>query len=151
MRNYYYSYKFDCPQVSTYYQTNGYYSSKTYLEYISRQPPAGASPTSNLTSRVKAYCSYYETYYGNFCPPDTRKREFVITILAPLIALSFVAIVGVMIYRRRVALRAKLAKLFSGDPAPIMNRQLPMVKTQPTSETVQNIIILETEGNLEKA
>jgi hypothetical protein len=75
----------------------------------------------------------------------------VITILAPMIALSFVAIVGVMVYRRRVALRVKLAKLFSGDPAPILNRQLPMIKTQPTSETVQNIIILETEGNLEKA
>ena len=62
------------------------------------------------------------TMSGNFCPPDTRKREFVITILAAIIALIFVAIVGVMLYRRRVALRAKLAKLFSGDPNPILNR-----------------------------
>lgn len=122
LRNYYYSYKFDCPQVSSYYQTNGYYSSKTYLDYISKQPPAGATATSNFTSRGKAYCSYYETYDGNFCPPDTRKKEFVITILAPTIALTFVFIVGVMLYRRRVVLRAKLAKLFSGDPNPILNR-----------------------------
>ena len=46
-----------------------------------------------------------------------------------MIALSFVAIVGAMVYRRRVALRAKLAKLFSGDPASILNRQMPIVKT----------------------
>ena len=143
MRSFYYSYKFFCPQASSYYQTNGYYSSKTYLDYITKQPSAGATAASNFTSREKAYCSYYETYDGNYCPPDTRKREFVIKILAPIIALSFVGIVGAMVYRRRVALRAKLAKVFSGDPAPIVIGKMPMVKTQPTSETVQNIIMLD--------
>ncbi len=108
--------------MSSYYQTNRYYSSKTYLDNISKQPPAGATPINNYTSILKGYCSYYETYDGNYCPPDTRKRDFVITILAPMIALSFVGIVGTMVYRRRMVLKAKLAKLFSGDPSNVLKR-----------------------------
>ncbi len=65
----------------------------------------------------------------------------MIKILAPLIALTFFVLVGIIIYRRRQQIRIKLAKIFEGDPKGGV-----VVKTSPSAlgnDTVQNIITVQ--------